>query len=94
VAVPLWNSVSSVVKVGKFLSFCDFAGTQAAGADAYALTLARNLGVNRTQINVPAPLGHVVSVADVVSRLRPLAADFAYLCHDRFRSLRDLKRKI
>ena len=77
-----------------FLGFGDFAGTQTTGADADALTLARNLGVYRTQVNVPAPLGHVVSVADVVSRLRPLAADIAYLCHDRSRSLQDLKRKI
>ena len=77
----------------KLLGFNDFAGTQAAGADANALTLAGNLGVYRTQINVPAPLGHVMSVADVVSRLRPLAADFTYLCHDECRSLQDLIRK-
>ena len=64
------------------LGFGDFAGTQAASADANALSHARYLGVYRTQVNVPAPLSHVVSVADVVSRLRPLAADITYLCHD------------
>ena len=37
--------------------------------------------MNRAQIDVPAPLGHVMGVADVVSKLRPFAAHFTYLCH-------------
>src|SRR6185437_331646 len=36
-------------------------------------------------------LAHVVSVADVVSRLRLLAADFAYLCHVYSRRIRTLR---
>ncbi len=68
--------------LGGELSLNDFAGTQAASADAHALSHALHFGVDWTQVNVPAPLGHVVSVADVVTRLRPLAADIAYLCHD------------
>jgi hypothetical protein len=38
--------------------------------------------VNRAKVDVPTPFGHVVGVADVISKLRLLAADFAYLCHD------------
>ena len=63
------------------LGFHDFTATQAGRADADALSLAIYLGVNRTQIDVPAPLGHVVGVADVVSRLRLLAANITLLCH-------------
>jgi hypothetical protein len=38
--------------------------------------------VDWTQIDIPAPFGHVVRVADIVSELRPLAADFTDLCHN------------
>jgi len=71
--------VSSVVNA---LRFDDFAAAQAGRADADALSLAIDLGVHRTQVDVPAPLGDVVGVADAVSRLRLLAADFTLLCHD------------
>ena len=40
------------------------------------------LGVNRTQIDVPAPLAHVVRVADCVPKLRPFAANITYSCHN------------
>jgi hypothetical protein len=33
------------------------------------------------QIHVPAPLGDVVGVTDIVSELRPFAAHFTYTCH-------------
>ncbi len=59
----------------------DFAAAQAGGANADPLARALHLGVNRAQIDVPAPLGHVVGVADVISKLRPFAAYFANLCH-------------
>jgi hypothetical protein len=60
----------------------DFTASQAGSADADPLARALHFGVHWAQIDVPAPLGHVVGVADVISKLRPLAADFAYLCHD------------
>jgi hypothetical protein len=44
-----------------------------AGADA---------GVNRAQIDVPAALGDIVGVADVISELRLFAAESAFLGHD------------
>jgi len=59
----------------------DFAAADAGCADAHALGGRADAGVNRAQIDVPAPLGHVVGVADAVSRLRLLAADFTLLCH-------------
>lgn len=69
----------------KVLSFRDFAAADAGRAGADALSLARDLCVHRTQVDVPAPLGDVVRVADAVSRLRLLAADITLLCHDRSR---------
>ena len=41
-----------------------------------------HLGVNRAQIDVPAPLAHIVGVADGVSELRPLAANITNSCHN------------
>jgi hypothetical protein len=35
----------------------------------------------RPQVHVPAPAAYVVGVADFVTKLRPFAADIAYLCH-------------
>jgi hypothetical protein len=65
-----------------FLRFYDFAAAQAGSADADTLGPATHFGADRTQIDVPAPLSHIVGVADVVSKLRPFAADRANLCHD------------
>jgi hypothetical protein len=64
------------------LGFYHFAAAQAGGADADALGAALHLGADWTQIDVPTPLGDVVGVTDVISKLRPLAADCANLCHD------------
>ena len=70
--------VSSVVEV---LRLYDFTAAQAGRADAHAFRSRTHAGMHRTQIDVPAPLGDVVRVADAVSRLRLLAADFTLLCH-------------
>jgi len=63
------------------LRFDHFAAAQAGGADANPFGSGAHLGVDRSQIYVPAPLGDVMGVADVVSELRPLAADLTYVCH-------------
>jgi hypothetical protein len=63
------------------LGLNDFAAAQAGRADADALSLTVHFGVHGTQIDVPAPLRDVMGVADAVSRLRLLAADFTLLCH-------------
>ena len=63
------------------LRFHHFAAAQAGCANSNALGSAFHPSVNRTQIYIPAPLGHVVGVTDVISKLRSLAAKIAYLCH-------------
>jgi hypothetical protein len=45
--------------------------------------------MNWAQIDVPTPLSHVMGVADAVSCLRLLAADFTLLCHDNSRKLQN-----
>ena len=62
--------------------FDDFPAAQAGRTNPNAFGRALHLGVHRTQIDVPPPLGDIVGVADVIPKLRPLAADFANLCHD------------
>jgi len=59
----------------------DFTAAQAGRADADPLSLTIHLRVYRTQVNIPAPLGDVMGVTDMVSGLRLLAADFTLLCH-------------
>jgi hypothetical protein len=63
------------------LRFNDFAAAQARGADADAFGRGAYLGVDRAQVDVPAPFGHVVSVTDIVPELRPFAADITDMCH-------------
>jgi hypothetical protein len=64
------------------LRFNDFAAAQAGGADADALGCSTHFGVDGAQIDVPAPLGHVMGVADIVAELRPLAAKITNMCHE------------
>src|SRR3954454_20022842 len=69
--VPCWE-----------LGFYDLAALQALRANAHAFATGADFGAHGAQVNVPATLGNVVGVADVVSRLRLLAADSADLCHE------------
>src|SRR5260370_26575020 len=64
------------------LAFDDLAGLDAARADAHAPAGAVDLGLHRLQVHVPAAAGGVVGVGDVVSKLRNLAAEITFLCHD------------
>jgi len=63
------------------LSFLHFSALQAASADADPTVRSLNDGANRAQVHVPASFCDVMGMADVVSKLRPFAADFAYACH-------------
>jgi hypothetical protein len=76
-----WDGISPVPLLWRVLGLNDFAAAQAGRADADPFSLSVDLGMHWTQVDVPAPLGHVVGVADAVSRLRLLAADFTLLCH-------------
>ena len=66
---------------GRCLRLGDFSAAQAGSADADAPGCAVHFGVNRAQIDVPAALGHIVGVADVIPKLRAFPADFANLWH-------------
>jgi hypothetical protein len=74
------HRITPITKSG--LRFLNFAAAQAGRAHTYPLGRALHFRVDRAQIDVPAPLGHVMGVADVISELRPLAANFTNLCHD------------
>ena len=41
-----------------------------------------DFGVNRPQIDIPAPLGNIVRMRDLITELRTLAADCTNLSHD------------
>jgi len=64
-----------------FLCLHHFAAAQTGRADADVLGCGSNFGVDRAQIDVPAPLTYIVGVADGISELRPLAADITNSCH-------------
>ena len=68
------------------LAFDDFSGLDAAGADADTLAAAIELGLDRLKVDVPAAAGGVVCVGDVVSELRPFAAEITFVCHNLLQS--------
>ena len=70
------------------LRFGYSAAAQAGSADTHALAATLHLGADRPQVDVPAAAGDVVRVADVVARLRLLAADFTNLCHESLQNFR------
>jgi hypothetical protein len=64
------------------LCFDDFTAAQAGCADAHMLGRCSHPGMNRAQVDVPAPLAHIVGVTDGIAELRPFAADFTDSCHN------------
>jgi hypothetical protein len=78
--VRLGRRVAEEVGLG---GFDDFAGLDAAGADADALAVAAafDLGLHRAQVDVPTAAGGVIGVGDVVAELRAFAAEIAFGCH-------------
>lgn len=77
----LWKFLVKTPCVPAGSGFDDFAAAQAGGADADAFGRALHFGVHRAQVDVPAALADVVSVADIVTELRAFTADLANLCH-------------
>jgi hypothetical protein len=51
-------------------------------ADPNPFAAAGDLGLNRTKIDIPAPLGNIVRMRDLIAELRTLAADCTNLSHD------------
>jgi hypothetical protein len=68
------------------LAFDDFAGLDAAGADADALAAAVDLSLDGLEVDVPATPGGVVGVRDIVAELRAFAAKITFVCHDLLQS--------
>ena len=58
------------------------AGPDAGGTNAGSLMRAIDDGANPLKIGVPAPLGNVVSVADVVAKQGTFSANITACCHD------------
>jgi len=73
---------SLFLEVGWGLALDDFAGLDAAGADAHALACAVDLGLDGLEIYIPATAGGVMGVGDVIAELRAFAAEITFLCHD------------
>src|SRR5438477_3011645 len=63
------------------LGFLYFSALQTGSANAHTAVRTLHNRAYGTQIHVPAPLSHIMGVADIVSKLRPFAAHFAYSCH-------------
>src|SRR5207302_1247793 len=76
---------------GSFSGSCDhlrhFAAANAGGAGANTLAHAIHHGPHRAQVHIPAPLSHIMGVADIVAELRPFAADIAYSWHRNSKTL-------
>jgi hypothetical protein len=74
--------LGQLVSESRRLAFDDFAGLDAAGADAHALAYTVDLGFYGLQIDIPAAPSGVVGVGDVVAELRAFAAEITFSCHD------------
>ena len=64
------------------LGLGDLVALDAARANANALGDATNEGLDRLEVHIPAAASDVVSVRNIVTVLRTLPANLAYLCHD------------
>src|ERR1700677_1983687 len=79
---PEENYRENPVKPGGNLgSLLNFAIANAGRTDADPAASAINQSPNRLQIHVPAPLRHIMGVADSIAELRALSTNFANLCH-------------
>ena len=61
--------------------FLNFTVPNARGADLHPFAGTLDEGAHRLEIDIPAALRDVMSVADTVAKLRPAATYFANLCH-------------
>jgi hypothetical protein len=68
-------------KIGELGDFLNFAVPNTRRADPQSLSGALDQGAHRLQVDIPAALGDVMSVADAVAKLRPATAYIANLCH-------------
>ena len=76
------NELRGPAGVSLRLRFDYLTAAQAGGADADMFRGRSHPGVNRPQVDIPAPLAHVVGVADGITELRPFAANVTNSCHN------------
>src|SRR5215203_2510782 len=69
------------VRRARSAGFLDLVTLQALGAHPNALDSTIDADADGLKVGIPAPLGAVVRVADVVAGNRPFSADGAYPCH-------------
>ena len=75
------SDFSGYEPAAKSAGLLDLAALNAAGAHANPLGRAIDQRLHGLQIHIPAALGDVVRVRNVVPELRSLAANITYLCH-------------
>ena len=83
------ESSLAAVSAIKLSGFLNFSALDARGADTDALGRSGDHGVDGLQVQIPAPLGNVVGVADTVSEPRAALTDFTHFRHIRGLLLKD-----
>jgi hypothetical protein len=73
------SSLSEICK--ELRGFLNFTALDARRTDADTLGRSGDHGVDRLQVQIPAPLGNVVGVADTVSEPRAALTDFTHFRH-------------
>ena len=66
---------------GGLRRFLNLAATDAGRANTKPLGRTFDNGANRLQVQIPAALGDIVGVADLIAELRTPATHFANSCH-------------
>jgi hypothetical protein len=68
-------------KTGELGDFLYFTVPNARRADPQPFAGALDEGTHRLEVDIPATLGDIMSVANTVAKLRPATTYFANLCH-------------
>ena len=68
-------------RAGELRRFLNLAVTNAGSARTDALVRPGDHRTHGLKVDIPAPIRHVVGVADFMSKLRTLAAHIANSCH-------------
>ena len=75
------EGVRSKTRGGLLSDLLNFAVPNTRRADLQPFAGAVDKGAHRLEVDIPATLGDVMSVADAVAELRPATAYFTNLCH-------------
>jgi hypothetical protein len=75
-------AVSNPEEILARLSLDDLTRLDTPRANTDPLSAAGHFSLHGTKVDIPAPLGNIVRMRDLISELRTLAADCANLSHD------------